>query len=187
MVGMYWACVAPDLKKGVISQKFQKKRMAGFFFMFQGGLPMGFTIDFSEFEKYVKAMKATERDFNNFLRDFLLRMANEILRETKLKQSGHYGEDFKAYDTGAMTNAWTLGSITGSGRDISVEIINPMEYATDIEYGHRIVVGTGENKKEVGWFDGKFMLKTSIENIQRQMPAAYDIAFRQFCKSHGIV
>lgn len=147
---------------------------------------MGFSIDFSELEKLVRDMKITEQDFNGFLRDFLLRMAQEIVKETKLKQSGHYGEEFKAFDTGAMTNAWKLGEISGSGKDIAVVIENAMEYATDIEYGHRIVVGTGENKREIGWYDGKFMLKTSIENVQRKMPAAYDIAFKEFCKSHGI-
>lgn len=138
---------------------------------------MGFTVDFLDFEKLIKDMKATEQDFNKFLRDFLLRMAQEVLRETKPKTP---------VDTGALKNAWALGDITGSGKDIAVEILNPMEYATDIEYGHRIVVGTGENKREVGWYNGKFMLKTSIENVQRKMPAAYEIAFKNFCKAHGI-
>lgn len=138
---------------------------------------MGFAVDFSQFEKLIKDMKATEKDFSNFLRDFLLRMANEVLRETKPKTP---------VDTGALKNAWTLGSITGSGRDIAVEIINPMEYATDIEYGHRLVKGKGADKVEVGWYNGVFMLKTSIENVQKKMPAAYEIAFKQFCKEHGI-
>lgn len=138
---------------------------------------MGFAVDFSQFEKLIKDMKATEKDFNKFLYDFLLRMANEVLRETKPKTP---------VDTGALKNAWTLGSITGSGRDIAVEIINPMEYATDIEYGHRLVKGKGADKVEVGWFNGVFMLKTSIDNVISKMPAAYDIAFKQFCQSHGI-
>lgn len=138
---------------------------------------MGFAVDFSQFEKLIKDMKATEKDFNKFLYDFLLRMAWEVIRETKPKTP---------HDTGALQNAWTLGSITGSGRDIAAEIINPMEYATDIEYGHRLVKGKGADKVEVGWFNGVFMLKTSIDNVISKMPAAYDIAFRQFCQSHGI-
>lgn len=138
---------------------------------------MGFSVDFSDFEKLIKDMKATEQDFNKFLRDFLLRMAQEVLRETKPKTP---------VDTGALKNAWALGDITGSGKDIAVEILNPMEYATDIEYGHRIVRGTGADKVEVGWYNGVFMLKTSIENVQRKMPAAYEIAFKKFCKEHGI-
>lgn len=138
---------------------------------------MGFLIDFSQLEKFVQDMKITERDFNGFLRDFLYRMANEVLRETRPKTP---------VDTGALKSAWTLGNVTSFGRDIMVEIINPMEYATDIEYGHRLVAGTGEKKVEVGWYEGKFMLKTSIDNVQSKMPAAYDIAFKNFCKQHGI-
>ena len=138
---------------------------------------MGFLVDFSQLEKFVKDMKITEKDFNKFLEDFLFRMALEVLRKTRPKTPK---------DTGALRNAWTLGSITSSGRDISIEILNPMEYATDIEYGHRLVAGTGEKKVEVGWYEGKFMLKTSIDNVQSKMPAAYDIAFKKFCKQHGI-
>lgn len=138
---------------------------------------MGFTVDFSQFEKLIKDMKATEQDFNQFLYNFLLRMANEVIRETKPKTP---------YDTGALRNAWTLGNISGSGENISVEILNPMEYATEIEYGHRIIKGSGAEKVEVGWYQGHFMMTTSIENVQRKMPAAYDIAFKKFCKEHGI-
>lgn len=133
-----------------------------------------------------KEYENLQKEFNEFLRSFLVKMANRIIRETKLKQSGHSGDKFKAYDTGAMTNAWTLGNITGSGRDITVEILNPMEYATDIEYGHRIVVGSGANKKEVGWYQGKFMLTTSIDEIQKQMPARFDSQFKAFCEQLGI-
>ena len=168
---------------------------------------MGFSIDFSEFEKLIKDMKATEQDFNKFLRDFLLRMAGEVIRQVKPKTP---------HDTGALQNAWAIQTdkvssksvtmtnrkgkqvqrqsytqegdlmVSGSGKDLAVIISNPMEYATDIEYGHRIVRGTGADKVEVGWYNGVFMLKTSIENVQRKMPAAYEIAFKQFCKEHGI-
>lgn len=138
---------------------------------------MGFSIDFSEFDKLKKHFKELENDFDSFLKDFLIEMAERIIAQTKPKTP---------VDTGALRNSWTLGNITGSGKEIAVEILNPMEYATDIEYGHRIVVGTGENKREVGWYNGKFMLKTSIDNVQSKMPAAYDIAFKQFCKQHGI-
>lgn len=138
---------------------------------------MGFTIDFSEFEMLRKQYKAMENDFEGFLKGFLVEMAERILAQTKPKTP---------YDTGALRNAWELGSVTGSGTEIAVEILNPMEYATDIEYGHRIVAGTGENKHEVGWYNGHFMLKTSIENIQRQMPLRYERQFKDFCRSHGI-
>lgn len=147
---------------------------------------MGFTVDFSEFDKLKNAYKGMENDFNRFLRQFLVDMANKIISETKLKQTGHYGEKYKAFDTGAMTNAWEIGSIQGRGKELVVEIRNGMEYATEIEYGHRIVVGTGENKREIGWYDGRFMLKTSIDNIEKQMPIRFQLAFKKFCKDNGI-
>ena len=147
---------------------------------------MGFSVDFSELEKLVRDMKITQQDFNGFLYKFLLRMANQIVEETKLKQSRHYGDEFKVYDTGAMTNAWKLGEIMGSGKDITVVIENAAEYATEVEFGHRIVRGTGADKVEVGWKNGVFMMTTSINNVRRKMPAAYDTAFKAFCKEHGI-
>ena len=146
---------------------------------------MGFTVDFTEFQKMCKEYAELQAEFNGFLRSFLVEMAERIIRETILKQSGH-DPKYRAYDTGAMTNAWTLGNVTGSGREISVEILNPMEYATDIEYGHRIVVGSGANKKEVGWYQGKFMMTTSIDEIQKQMPARFDSEFNAFCQRLGI-
>lgn len=138
---------------------------------------MGFTVDFSGIEKLVRDMKITQQDFNGFLERFLLRMAWEVIRETVPKTPK---------DTGALQNAWTLGNITGNGKEISVEILNPMEYATDIEYGHRIVSGTGANKVEVGWYQGRFMMTTSIDNVMSKMPQAYEIAFNNFCREHGI-
>ena len=138
---------------------------------------MGFNVDFTEFDKFMKDCKSLEKDFNGFLEDFLVEMALRIIAQTKPKTP---------YDTGALRNAWKLGNITGFGKEIAIEILNPMEYATDIEYGHRIVAGKGENKREVGWYDGHFMLKTSIDNIQRQMPFRFEHDFKNFCKKHGI-
>ena len=138
---------------------------------------MGFKVDFSEFNRMAKKYEQMEKEFNQFLEKFLVEMAERILARTKPKTP---------VDTGALRSAWELGSITGSGREISIEILNPMEYATDIEYGHRIVVGTGQNKKEVGWYNGKFMLKTSIDEIQKQMPFRFNYQFADFCKRLGI-
>ena len=168
---------------------------------------MGFTVDFSELEKLVRDMKITQQDFNGFLYKFLLRMANEVIRQTK---------QGTPHDTGALQNAWAVETskvtsktvtmtnrkgksvqrqsftqegdliVSGSGKELAVILSNPMEYATDIEYGHRIVRGTGADKVEVGWYNGVFMLKTSIDNVVSKMPAAYDIEFKKFCKEHGI-
>ena len=164
---------------------------------------MGFLVDFSQFEKLVKDMKVSEKDFEDFLYKFLLRMGEEVIKETKPKTP---------VDTGALKSSWSIqksevssssamlkgktgqvakrtlfsqgGSVvaSGKGKMLSIVISNPQEYATDVEFG----CVRKKNGVEVGWRNGVFMMTTSIENVQRQMPAAYEMEFNKFCRSHGI-
>ena len=50
---------------------------------------MGFVVDFSQLEDYVKNMKVSQGDFESFLYNFLLRMAEEVIRETKPTAKPH--------------------------------------------------------------------------------------------------
>lgn len=164
---------------------------------------MGFVVDFSQLEGYVKSMKVSQRDFESFLYNFLLRMAEEVIRETKPKTP---------VDTGALRASWAVektekssstamlkgktgqmakrtlfsqsGSVvvSGKGKLLSVVISNPQEYATEVEFG----CPKKKNGVEVGWRNGVFMMTTSIENVQKRMPSAYETAFNEFCRRHGI-
>lgn len=134
---------------------------------------MGFNLDFKELETLISSTTDLEGDFNQFLREFLLQMAERILAKVKPRTP---------VDTGELKRSWELGEIQGEGKNISVEILNGMEYATEIEYGHRIVV----NGSEVGWYEGRFMLKISIDEIRLQMPIRYQIELMKFCKKHGL-
>ena len=151
----------------------------------------GFVIDFSELEKFTKQMSEMSDDFNNFLEEFLIEMAMREIAEIKLKQSGHMGEQFKAVDTGAMINAWKISDIQGRGKDMDILIENDMEYSSHVEFGHDgkyvpalgVTLWAGENKY---WTPGKFMMTTSIQNIQAQMPKRYEEKFKEFCKKHKL-
>lgn len=134
---------------------------------------MGFSFDISQLKGYNQAMIFFQKDFNQFLKNLLIEMAERVIAKTKPRTP---------VDTGALRNAWQLGEIKGVGKDISVEILNPMEYATEIEYGHRIV----RNNMEVGWYEGRFMLKISIDEIRRQIPLRYQAEFKKFCIQHRI-
>ena len=134
---------------------------------------MGISIDYKELSAYVSSITVMKKNFNKFLRKFLLEMAERILARVKPRTP---------VDTGELKRHWELGEVRGEGKNISVEILNGMEYATDIEYGHRIVV----NGSEVGWYEGRFMLKISIDEIRKQMPARYQVEFKKFCKEHGL-
>ena len=65
-------------------------------------------------------------------------------------------------------------NVNHAGEAYTIEIINPVEYAPYIEYGHRQTVGRyvpaiGKKLKK-GWVEGKFMLTKSAEEIQRDAP-----------------
>lgn len=49
------------------------------------------------------------------------------------------------------------------GSDFVIDIINPVEYASYVEYGHR----TSNHKN---WVEGKFMLTLSAKEVQAMAP-----------------
>ena len=55
-------------------------------------------------------------------------------------------------------------SVTRQGDNYVIEIINPVEYASYVEYGHR----TANHKR---WVDGKFMLTIAEKDIKKKAPA----------------
>ena len=76
---------------------------------------------------------------------------------------------------GSLRNNWKINSTaTKKGVVYEIEIFNPLEYASYVEYGHRQQVGRfvpqiGKKLKS-GWVEGQFMLKISEEEIQAIAP-----------------
>ncbi len=63
------------------------------------------------------------------------------------------------------------------GNMIVIEIINPVEYASYVEYGHRTT-----NHK--GWIQGQFMLTISEQQIQSIAPKVLESKIKSFFKEH---
>lgn len=87
---------------------------------------------------------------------------------------------------GTLRRGWTGGKSTGAsayaqslpitkvGHNYSVEVINPIEYASYVEFGHRqtpgqFVPAIGKRLK-ASWVDGRYMLSISEENLQAISP-----------------
>lgn len=158
---------------------------------------MGFNLDMKQLLKYSRKLAKGSDNFEDFLKEFLIEMAERVIAKTKSRTP---------VDTGALRNAWGIetektevvesknnqgrkmlktirtGDIEYNGKKISLILSNPMEYATDIEYGHRIVI----NGVKVGWYEGRFMLKISIDEIRKQMPHRYIKEFNAWCERNGI-
>lgn len=63
--------------------------------------------------------------------------------------------------------------INHNGNMLVIEIKNPVEYASYVEYGHR----TANHK---GWVQGQFMLTTSEQEIQNIAPKVLEAKIKKF-------
>ena len=81
-------------------------------------------------------------------------------------------------DTGALRESWQIGKVQGDGVNLSIEILNGMEYASYVEWGRAARNG--------GWVDGRYMLTLSMNEIIKQMPYRFERDFANFCKQLGI-
>lgn len=64
--------------------------------------------------------------------------------------------------------------IQKQGNAFVVDIVNPVDYASYVEYGHRQTPGRYVpqlgKKLKGGWIQGKFMLTVSVDELQRDAP-----------------
>lgn len=69
--------------------------------------------------------------------------------------------------TGNYRRSWTA-EVEKSGLDTSVKCINEAEYASHLEYGHRIVTRTGRDtgRKTKGRFVGKYAFNKTRDMVQ---------------------
>ena len=113
-----------------------------------------------------RALKEVDR----FLEGFLTQMALRALTKTKKRTP---------VDTGNLRNSWAIGEIERSGDTLSISLYNPVEYATYVEYGHkRTAWGSKSSAETSDWVEGRFMATLSLNNIEKEMPARYEKAFK---------
>lgn len=64
-------------------------------------------------------------------------------------------------------------TINHFGNTLVIEIVNPVEYASYVEYGHR----TPDHK---GWVQGRFMLTISEQEVQEIAPKVLEAKIKKF-------
>ena len=72
----------------------------------------------------------------------------------------------------AKTYVNTL-QITKSGDTYQIEVINPVEYAPYVEFGHR-------TRNHQGWVPGRFMLTISEKELESQAPKVLERKLMQY-------
>lgn len=136
---------------------------------------MGF--DYSEFKNYRDNFAKLTKEFDNWMHKFLLQEGMRFLAEVKPRTP---------VDTGDLRNHWKLDGMTREGDTLRVWFVNPMHYATHVEYGHAKPYKAGAAEGSADWVEGYFMMTVSLEIIERQMPARFNKQFEAFLDSLGV-
>lgn len=121
--------------------------------------------DFGDMKELKKKLKDMRKDlpsvfFYGCLQEIALLLLAKVVPRTPV-------------DTGELRRGWTIGQILKVRGGWQIEVINPVEYAIYVEYGHR-----GVYVPELGvtlhvdthWTEGKFMLTLSEKEVERAIP-----------------
>ena len=144
-------------------------------------------VDLREFNQLQDKISKMDNEFENFLKEYMVEMAERVIAKTKRKTPVGTPEStgIPNYVGGTLKRNWQIGDIRKAGNNIEVEILNPTEYATEVEYGHRIMAGAGHTE-EKGWKEGRFMLTISVNEIRAQMPLRYAQKLKAYCDRLGL-
>lgn len=143
--------------------------------------------DFEEFKQLQDRLQNLERiDLDKFCRDVSKELAARLLALVIPRTPvGAYPEG-TGKNGGTLRRGWTGGKnagarayaqslpITKVGNTYTIEVINPVEYASYVEFGHRqtpgrFVPAIGKRLK-ASWVDGQYFLTVSEEELQRLAP-----------------
>lgn len=86
-----------------------------------------------------------------------------------------YEKYWSGYTGGTLRRNWLCDfNVTRNGKEYTVSVYNPTEYAIYVEYGHRQQVGRfvgalGKRLKK-GWVEGRFMMTESVIEMEQQAP-----------------
>ncbi len=121
-------------------------------------------VDFSE----LVALRDKVERLQNVIDDFCVQVTQEIAQnfmEAVIART-------PGGQTGALKNNW-VSNITKEGGIYKIEVINPLEYAEFVEFGHRqqpgrYVKAIGKRLKK-NWVEGKLMLTIPERDLQRNL------------------
>lgn len=130
-------------------------------------------LDFSQLKKLqnkLNSLASPEKLIEECAKEIAARLKAKVRRRTPV---GKYPEESDKTG-GTLRRAWRVGEIKRVGDTYYVEVVNPIEYASYVEFGHRqepgrYVPAIGKKLKK-GWVKGKFMLKISADEVREITP-----------------
>lgn len=144
--------------------------------------------DYEQFKQLQERLQKLERiDLDKFCRDVSKELAARLLALVIPRTPvGVYTED-TGKKGGTLRRGWTGGKnssakayaqslpVHKAGHTFTIEVINPVEYASYVEFGHRqtpgrFVPAIGKSLK-ASWVDGQYFLTISEDELRQMAPA----------------
>ena len=142
-------------------------------------------IDCKQLEQLRDSLEAMARNSDDFFEDASREIAARLLAKViKRTPVGTYPSNSGKVG-GTLRRGWTAGTNQAAtsyadsltvhhfGDTYVIEIINPVEYASYFEFGHRTANGTG-------WVEGKYMLTLSEQEIRQSAPGILEAKLKKW-------
>lgn len=148
--------------------------------------------DFKELKALQKRIEQLSTvDFNRFYTEAAKDIASRLLTKVKKRTPVIYGK---------LRDAWAVLPIERQGDQYIITVINGLQYASYVEYGHRqqpgrFIPGHWEGERFIynpddeggmvlkkAWVEGRFMLTISVQELERMAPALLEKRLLKFLK-----
>lgn len=147
-------------------------------------------VDYKQFEEFKKKLeKLQQADLQKFCeaaaKELAARLLAKVIKRTPV---GQYPEG-SGMTGGTLRRGWTGQAggngaayakslpIRQTGNVYTIDIINPVEYAPYVEFGHR-------TRGHKGWVPGRFMLTESEIELDRTAPGILEKKLVKFLGEH---
>lgn len=131
-------------------------------------------LNYKEFNELKKQIEQLDNKKTEFIEACAKELAARLLRAASNKTPVGVYPSGSGKVGGTLRRGWTVGNIQHVGDMYKIEIVNPVEYASYVEYGHRqepgrFVPAIGKRLKE-SWVEGKFMMTIAEQEIDSIAP-----------------
>lgn len=130
----------------------------------------------TEFTKKIEKLNDQQKDefLQSCCKELAARLLTKVIKRTPV-------------DTGTLRRGWTAGenksasayanslNVTKVGDKYHIDITNPVEYASYMEYGHR-------TRNHEGWVNGHFMLTISESELNNTTDKILQAKLNKFMK-----
>ena len=134
--------------------------------------------DYSGFQDYRNRFNIMATQFDVWLYQFILNEGMRFIARVRPRTP---------VDTGDLRNHWQIESVSRVGNTLHCWFINPMRYATHVEYGHAKPYKSGAAEGSADWVQGYFMMTITLDEIQAAMPRRFNTQFTNFLLSLGVM